>query len=158
MTTRKDLSSFFRELNEVGKEHYNKNLTLENHVKLPDPYSLTTDWCNDPSKLPDVSFADIYMYLIHTPSEFTHEKLKAHKSLEAYNFFICGHVQNVGLREVKNRRYYFLRSSVLPSQRQGQKEALYEVWIALHEKGWILTGNCTCPSGYVIASLWYIIK
>ncbi|XP_057289881.1 uncharacterized protein LOC130612565 [Hydractinia symbiolongicarpus] len=36
----------------------------------------------------------------------------------------------------------------LPSQRQGQKQKLYEVWVALHKKGgWVLTANCTCMAG-----------
>lgn len=114
---------------------------------FPDPCKITDGWCVDPSSLPDISFADIYVYLIHTPSEFTHEKLKAHKSLEAFNFFICGHVQNIGLKKITNQSYFLLRSSVLPSQRQGQASVLYEVWVAIHETGWIVTGNCTCMAG-----------
>ena len=43
--------------------------------------------------LPDISWADIYNYL--TSSACTHENLKAHKSLEVFNFFVCNHVQDV---------------------------------------------------------------
>lgn len=39
---------------------------------------------------------------------------------------------------------------VLPSQRQGRKTNLYEVWAVIHtEDCWILTGNCTCVAGLV---------
>ena len=37
---------------------------------------------------------------------------------------------------------------MLPSQRQGLKTALYDVWVCLNTAhGWILTGNCTCMAG-----------
>ena len=35
---------------------------------------------------PSVSYADIYNYLINTPSEYTHEMLKAYKSMDGHNF------------------------------------------------------------------------
>ena len=34
------------------------------------------------------------------------------------------------------------------SQRQGQCERFYDVWVAVHKKdGWVLTGNCACMAG-----------
>ena len=47
------------------------------------------------SKISEVTYPDIYSYLIDTPSEFTKEKMKGYKSPEAYNFIICGHVQDI---------------------------------------------------------------
>ncbi|KAK3879583.1 hypothetical protein Pcinc_015870 [Petrolisthes cinctipes] len=48
------------------------------------------------SELPDTAYHDIYIYLIESKSkEFTGKSLKAYKSLEAYKYFIAGHVQNV---------------------------------------------------------------
>ncbi|XP_047140341.1 uncharacterized protein LOC124815619 [Hydra vulgaris] len=75
--------------------------------------------------------------------------MKAYKSLEAYNFFVCGHVQDVYCNIVKEDvQFCFVKSKVLPSQRQGQKTKLYDVWVALNKvDGWILTGNCTCMAG-----------
>ena len=37
---------------------------------------------------PPVEFGEIYTYLIHTPVPFTREKMKAYKSLEAFNYYI----------------------------------------------------------------------
>ena len=37
----------------------------------------------------------LYIYLISTASAYTHENLKAYKSLEAFNFVVCNHVQDV---------------------------------------------------------------
>ena len=54
-----------------------------------DPYQLRSEaWVDDPSLWPEVEFPHIYVYLIDTPGEFTREKLKAFKSLEAYNYYI----------------------------------------------------------------------
>lgn len=146
-TAWKDLTNYEKNLDPDDKKHYKKKLTLQNGQKLPDPFSFKNGWSHDPLELPDVSFADIYMYLIETPSEYNHSKMRAYKSLEAYQFFVCGHVHDIGIRKVTKQDFYFIRSSVLPSQRQGQKENAYQVWIALHETGWILTANCTCMAG-----------
>jgi hypothetical protein len=35
---------------------------------------------------PDLTFGDIYLYLIDTPSIYTKESMKAYKSLEAYRY------------------------------------------------------------------------
>ena len=41
---------------------------------------------------PSVAYADIYNYLINTVSKYTHEMLKAYKSIVSYNFFVNGWV------------------------------------------------------------------
>lgn len=54
-----------------------------------DPYNLPESvWEDDIHKWPPVDYPDIYNYLIESPGEFTREKLKAYKSLEAYNYYI----------------------------------------------------------------------
>ncbi|XP_065643270.1 uncharacterized protein LOC136075006 [Hydra vulgaris] len=121
-------SSCFINLNDEDKRNYLSKLTLCDGVVLPDPFSIKDDWSNDVSLLPDKTWPEMYIYLIEMPSEFTKDKLRAYKSLEAYNFFLNGHV--------------------LPSQRQGSKHILYEVWIAIHKvEGWIFTANCSCVAG-----------
>ena len=62
---------------------YIKKLTLTDGKVLPDPYVLEKDWEGDVKLLPDLEWPEMYHYLINTPSEFTKESLKAHKSLEA---------------------------------------------------------------------------
>ena len=128
-------------------------LGLSSGVSLPDPCDIhEKEWKQDETILPDISFADITFYLLETPSEFTRDKIRAYKSLEAYNFFLSGHVQDIFIynKVTTNSSYLFIKSSVLPSQRQGQKEDLYGVWICIHVTGWILSANCTCMSGYVL--------
>ena len=77
-------------------------LALTDGSVLPDPYSLDEGWQDDVGLLPDVGWPDIYNYVINTPSNFTKESLKAYKSLEAYNFFICGHVNDVYYHPINN--------------------------------------------------------
>ena len=80
----KTTSEYFNGLTPNDKAHYTKKLTLNNDEILPDPYSIKEGWSDDVGLLlPDVAYPDIYTYLIETPSEFTKDKLKAYKSLEA---------------------------------------------------------------------------
>ena len=62
---------------------------------MPDPYGIAENWKSDAKLMPDVSWGDMYNYLINSPSECTHNKLKAYKPLEAFNFFVCNHVQDM---------------------------------------------------------------
>lgn len=143
-------SKYLSALENIDKQKYKGKLTLKNGTILPDPYALVdSSWKDDMKLLPNIQWGDLYMYLINTPSEYTHESFKAFKSMEAYNFFVCGHVQDVFIHNVtENSEFCFLKSKVLPSQRQGQKTKLYDVWVCLHKvKGHVLTGNCTCMAG-----------
>ena len=48
--------------------------------------SSSVDWYEGP----EVTYADIYNFLINTTSYCTREQLKAYKSLDGYNFFVNG--------------------------------------------------------------------
>ena len=105
-------SDYYKSLNNEDQINYKKKLTLKSGL-LPDPY-IFTNWQDDVRLLPDIGMADIYLYLIETPSLFTHEKLKCYKSLDAYNFFLCGHVQDVFYHEIsKENEYCYIKSEVL---------------------------------------------
>ena len=82
----KGLSEYFTALDPVAKSRYESKLTYKGHsneeIMLPDPYALK-EWHNDPLSWPDLTFGDIYTYLIDTPGIYTRESLKAYKSLEA---------------------------------------------------------------------------
>ena len=94
--------SYLDSLDEKDQANYKCKLTLTDGSVLPDPYSLDEGWQDDVGLLPDVDWPDIYNYVINTPSNFTKESLKAYKSLEAYNFFICGHVNDVYYHPINN--------------------------------------------------------
>ncbi len=101
---------------------YLKKLVLSNGEKLPDPYNIPSDeWISDMSKWPAIIWPDIYCYLIEKPSVYTKDNLRAYKSLDAYNYVLCGHVQNLKFYD-KGSGFCALRAGVLPSQRQGTKD------------------------------------
>ena len=84
-------------LSKIARDRYLQNLlclynqvgdSSEDCVDRLDPYQLAADqWIDDTSRWPPVEYPDLYSYLIETPGEFTKEKLKAFKSLEAYNYY-----------------------------------------------------------------------
>ena len=63
------------------------------------------------------------------------------------NFLVSGHFNDVYMYKVAKSDSSLIKSSVLPSQRQGLKETLYNIWISLHKTGQIPLANCTCMAG-----------
>ena len=81
--------------------------------------------------MPHITWVRVHEYLIEAPSEFTKDKLNRYKSLEAYNFFILGHVQDIYYYNTNKNGMCFIQSFVLPSQRQGQNTTLYVMYALL---------------------------
>ena len=87
-------------------------LTLSTGEQLPDPFILHLNWSDD-FLLPDITYPDIYYYLIEYPSQFSKESLKAYKSLESYNFFVSWHVQSFYYYEVeKKNKFCFIKTDI----------------------------------------------
>ena len=73
------------------KERYLRRLEVlyGNSSSVVDPYEIPEErWSDDISLWPPVEFGDMYSYLVETPGQFTKEKLKAYKSLDAFNYYI----------------------------------------------------------------------
>lgn len=140
------LPGYVRSLTAQDRECYFKKLTLTDGTRLPDPYTLT-QWMEDLTGLPQVEWPDIYTYLIEKPSVYSREKLKAYKSLDAYNYVLNGHVQDLKYKYLSDE-FCVVISEVLPSQRQGQKTTMYQAWVIVNRRNnYILTANCTCMAG-----------
>ena len=84
-------SGYINELCAADKKWYMEKIQdfskkrFENSL---DPYQLPeNEWIDDITVWPSVEFGCIYSYLIERTGEFTKEKLKAYKSLEAYNYY-----------------------------------------------------------------------
>ena len=97
---------------------------MASSCNIPDPYGLD-NWSGDVSLLPYITWLDITSYLVKTPSVFSKESLRAYKSLEAYDYFVCGHVQDCCYHPIsKDDLFCFIKRQVLPSQRQGEKTVI----------------------------------
>ena len=146
-------SAYFNSLSPSDKNCYKMKLTLVSGITLhlTDPFAIKpSEWLNDVKKWPAIQWPEIYNYLIETPSVYTREKLKAYKSLDAYNFVLCGHVQDIQFHDYQVQNFVVLKTEVLPSQGQSKKTELYKAWVIVNKtNNCCLTANCTCMAGYV---------
>ena len=143
------LSDYAKGLGTVEIDRYKKKLTISvkgEDILLPDPYTLKTSTI-DPSRLPPVEYKSIYNYLIKTPGPYTGEALEAYKSLDAYNYFVSGHVKQVEQCEVgESSPVVFVRACVTPGQKVANGP--FKPWLCLDKKqGYVVGSHCTCMAG-----------
>ena len=81
---------------------------------LPDPYTLVAkEWEKNINKFPDITWRDITEYLIEMPSLYTKESMKAYKSLEPFDCFVCGHVQQCFYHDICSAsKFCFIKAKV----------------------------------------------
>ena len=88
-------SKYFTSLNYSSRKQYLEKLKINGQV-LKDPYSIDeVNWSEDMTQWPELQFGEVYTNLINMEGQFTKEKLKAYKSLDAYNYFYNGYVRTV---------------------------------------------------------------
>ena len=105
-----------------------------------------SDWVDDPRKWPQIEFGQIFVYLIESKGCFTQEKLKAYKSLDAYNFYQSGWVQTVYWRVCPDGLHCAVKAKVMRSQRT--TDSPHEAWLILNKTdGEVKRGHCTCMAG-----------
>ena len=95
--------SYFNELQKEDKAKYKHKLTLTNGQLLPDLYGIVENMKTDVKLIPDISWGDMYNYQVNSPSEYTYDNVKAYRSLEAFNFFTCNHVQDIYYNEIAKK-------------------------------------------------------
>lgn len=140
-----NLSQYVQTLTVLDRECYLKKLTLSDGTILPHPYVLT-EWNNDVTGLPSIEWPEIYTYFIEKPSIYTKEKLRAYKSVDAYNYVLNGHVQDLQYKDISHE-FCVVRGEVLPSLRQGHKTTMYQAWVIVSRTNYVFTANCTCMAG-----------
>ena len=100
-------------LSEEDFTRYREKLKLATGEQLPDPYTLKEKWTNDISNLPEITWRDVTEYLLDTPSTYMKKSIKAYKSLEAYDYFACGHVQNFYYHAISpESKFCFIKTQV----------------------------------------------
>lgn len=109
-----------------------------------DPYEVDkAEWSSDMSKWPEVCYPDIVNYLVYSQSAYTLVELKAYKSLQSYNYFISGFVQDIKHLKISDKSLFLAK--VKHSQRMN--EASLMPWIITDKDGSIISGHCTCMAG-----------
>ena len=105
-------TDYVKQLNEPARRRYREKITV--HIGY-DPYQLKkSDFSRDLSDLPAIEAMDITSYLVLHTSYYTASQMKAYKSLEAFNYFVCGWVNNLGTKKALNKcRLVFARVSYL---------------------------------------------
>ncbi|GFT28043.1 hypothetical protein TNCV_644341 [Trichonephila clavipes] len=94
-------SGYYMELDETPKTRYDEKLSC-NGNKLPDPFDQSTMehvFVYNKKLWPPITFGDIYMYLVEKEYTYTREKMRNHKSLDAFSYVLSGKC-SFGLGEV----------------------------------------------------------
>lgn len=96
-----ELSPYAAGLQSSVKKRYIEKIAFINYI---DPYNpnvkLSPKKATSGDNFPKIYNIDIYNYLVLRTSYYTHEQLKAYKSLESYNVFISGWVHSVKYCEI----------------------------------------------------------
>ncbi|XP_061151792.1 uncharacterized protein LOC133165904 [Syngnathus typhle] len=134
-------------LDEESKKRYREKLNL---VGTTDPYLLQRSMLKSPehfatADLPDLSYPDIYNYLVDSPSPYTGKDLKAYKSLDAYKYFTAGFMHDGLIWQIPNKNRFLLMTKVKHSQRMNDPPL--RPWVAIAKDGQILCCHCTCMAG-----------
>ena len=140
-------SEYQSALDPEAKKRYKEKLAFDSE-ELPDPYAVPDEkWVDDITKWPSIEYGDIYNYLIDLKGRYTKESLKAFKSLEAYNYFVSGHVRTVYLYEPSEQsKYAILMAEVNPSQKSPNDP--HKAWVIVCKKdGEIMSGHCKWKAG-----------
>ena len=116
-----------------------------------DPYEMEkSEWTTDMMNWPEVTYPDIVNYLVYTQSAYTLAELKAYKSLQAYNYFVSGFVQDIG-QVCINGKSVFL-GKVKHSQRM--TDPCLRPWLIVENDGSISSAHCTCMAGMYILHIY----
>ena len=137
------MSDYFLSLDPVAKERYRQKLKIIGLDEKCEPYLDTCDYIDDMSLWPPVEFAHIFCYF-ERPGLYTKQQLMQWKSLDAYNYFVSGHVRPVTVKKV-NSSIYILKAVINPSQSSGDRA--HEAWVAAKSDGQIVAAHCKCMAG-----------
>ena len=108
-----ETSEYSANLIEDNFTRYREKLKLATGEQLPNPYTLKENWTNDISNLPEITGRNVREYLLDTPSAYTKESIKAYRSLEVYDYSVCGHVQKCYYHEISPvSKFCFIKTQV----------------------------------------------
>ncbi|XP_065645606.1 uncharacterized protein LOC136076069 [Hydra vulgaris] len=140
------------EENEFKNDKLNKRKTSS---KLTvDSKSLTYGWVIGPSLFPDVTYAEVQLYL---------NKRNARKAFRGgKSLFKSEHLSNIRYHNINSdSKYCYIAAYCLPEQKSNNP--VYNVWVLIKKKSvTIKSADCDCAAGtsgcckHVGAPLWYV--
>uniref|UniRef100_A0A1X7VNI4 Uncharacterized protein n=1 Tax=Amphimedon queenslandica TaxID=400682 RepID=A0A1X7VNI4_AMPQE len=105
-------SGYLQQLSSVARLRYKEKVS-KTGLKV-DPYSIkNSEWEKSPELLPAISWSDVTVYMISTPSPYTGEALKAWKGmLDSEGFVTAGWVHDLLLHsfDVNNLRKFVIKA------------------------------------------------
>ncbi|XP_016366014.1 uncharacterized protein LOC107706719 [Sinocyclocheilus rhinocerous] len=139
----KESGPYRDKLNVNAKQRYFEKLKTINDV---DPYELPApEWISDPEALPPLTYPDIVNYLVFGLSAYTITQFKCYKSLDAYEQFCSGWVQDLLSHRPANCDFTVVLAKVMHSQRLS--EAPLKAWVIISSTGEVSSAHCTCMAG-----------
>ena len=130
-------------LDSFAQNRYRDKLKLLGLKEDEDPYK-STNFVDDMTLWPPVSYGDIFCYFIDRPGVYTKQQLLQWRSLEAYNYYQSGHVRTVEIWAIKGDTCV-LRALVNPSQ--ASPDRAHHAWVGVLKSGEIVTAHCSCMAG-----------
>ena len=122
----------------LAQNRYRDKLKLLGLKEDEDPYK-STNFVDDMTLWPPVSYGDIFCYFIDRPGVYTKQQLLQWRSLEAYNYYQSGHVRTVEIWAIKGDTCV-LKALV------GLNKA-HHAWVGVLKSGEIVTAHCSCMAG-----------
>lgn len=142
-------SDYYDYLSPEDIERYLNKISLVHKDRVDavreDPFQLGDGWDVEVKGWPAIEMCHIMAYFISKPGLYTLNQLQNYRSLEAFDFVLCGKVGEIGVRKVEGRDdELYLRSEVQHSQSQAKP---LQVWLRTRAGGEILCAHCTCMAG-----------
>ena len=93
-------------------QRYKEKLSL---LGICDPYCAPPNLfiaLNGCSKLPQLEFGDLFIYLVEGPSPYTAQQMKAYKSTDSHVYFTNGWVNNPVVWQLEKKKLTILKARV----------------------------------------------
>ncbi len=140
------MSEYQLALEATARDRYSNKLKVLGLTDHDDPYATWNEgnFVDDMTLWPAVEYGHIFCYFVERPGVYTKQELMRWKSLEAYNYFVSGHVHEVKVWPISGSKCV-LRALVNPSQRA--PDNAHHAWVGVQGDGQIITAHCTCMAG-----------
>ncbi|XP_027140364.1 uncharacterized protein LOC113746909 isoform X3 [Larimichthys crocea] len=137
-----EMSDYCKRLDPACRERY---LAIVGKYVGKDLYLMKmSEFSQDRQHLPKIEAVDITSYLVLQTSYYTREQMKAHKSLDSYNFYHNGWISKMGVKRLNNNNV-LLFARVNHSQRS--HETPLKTWVIASKDGDVQAGHCDCMAG-----------